>query len=730
MSQNTLKRIIQSGLVAVLFVPILISGKFLFPYIHLKNASFRVIVTVLLVLAIWYLWQQGEIYGRKNYVLFAFTGIFLVEVVAGIFGVNPYNSFWSNYERMDGIVLFFHLLLYLWLLIQFFQTKEEWLWLLRSSLVVALILSIYGLAQRAGVSNAWILPNDAPRIASTIGNPAYFGGYLLFHVFFSGILLYLDRVRWRQVIYAIGVLFFIYMMYATGTRGPFLGFVVGLGVMGLLYFKHAGKKLKIGIAIGLLLIPLSGLFLFSQRNSEWLKNYSTFHRIANINLKDLTTIDRINTYVTSWHAYTDRPLFGYGPENYRYGFNKYYNPDLHEQWFDRAHNVIFDYLNLGGPLALLFYLSMLAAAVYYLWQARRDDYFLSVLLIGLVSAYFFQNLFVFDSLNTYLPLLVTMAMSGWLYLRNQNHSWQLSNSIRAWQMPLVAAGVIFVILSNYFIVIKPARANLIAIEAFRHTQADPAKSLELFEQAIAMNTYGSREIMLQMNNFASAIVRDQNQTVEFRQKVFNTNRRYALAHLEKDPADIQFRMLLANTYLNYGTLDNTYVQKTVDLLEPRIGDSPDRLELYFTLAQAYLGLNNLEKAGLYAKTAFDKTQTKPAVYLNLMNYYAAAQDGENFTKTADEYETKFELGLTEWQQLSEFYYNVGLFERAEMILRDKIISQDPNNLQNYAGLVAVLRGQGRLEEAIALLEELKLAFPQAAKDIESYIKQLEGEISQ
>ncbi len=208
MSQNTLKRIIQIGLTAVLFVPILISGKFLFPYIHLKNASFRVIVTVLLVLAIWYLWQQGQIYGKKNYVLYAFTGLFLIEIVAGIFGVNPYNSFWSNYERMDGIVLFFHLLLYLWLLIQFFQSKDDWLWLLRSSLVVALILSIYGLAQRAGVSYGLVLPNDSTRIASTIGNPAYFGGYLLFYVFFSGILLYLDRVRWRQVIYTIGILFF------------------------------------------------------------------------------------------------------------------------------------------------------------------------------------------------------------------------------------------------------------------------------------------------------------------------------------------------------------------------------------------------------------------------------------------------------------------------------------------------------------------------------------------
>ena len=49
--ETKLKRIIQSGLALVLMVPVLVSGKYLFPYIHLKNISFRILVSLLFVLS-------------------------------------------------------------------------------------------------------------------------------------------------------------------------------------------------------------------------------------------------------------------------------------------------------------------------------------------------------------------------------------------------------------------------------------------------------------------------------------------------------------------------------------------------------------------------------------------------------------------------------------------------------------------------------------------------------
>ena len=628
---------------------------------------------------------------------------------------------------MDGVVTMFYLLMYLWLLLQFFQTKEDWYWLFRVSIFTAILLSIYGLMQRAGVNNNWILGNNAPRIASTIGNPAYFGGYLLFHIFFSVILLYEDKVRWRQALYGLLAIFFTYMMYTTGTRGPFLGLVVGVIFMGILYWPKATNKLRIGIATGMVLIAMSGLFLFSQRDAVWLTKFSTFQRIANINLQDLTTIDRIYSWQTAWSSYIERPLLGWGPENYRYGFNKYYNPNIHEQWFDRAHNVILDYLNIGGPLALLFYLSALGGAGYYLWRRREEDYLLSVLMLGVLAAYFFQNLFVFDSLNTYLPLLITVGFASYLGLHDKEDNWKVPESVQSLSLVVLGVVGVFVVISLYTGIIRPAKANLTAIEAFRYTAADSVKSLTYFQQAIDMNTYGSREIMLQMNNFTSGVLRDQQQTPDFKKKLFDINRSYILSHLEKDPHDIQFRLLFANTYLNYSMIDASYVQKAIDLVQPYVSDSPKRLEIYFTLAQSYLALNDIENSYKYVKKAFDITKEQPSVYINMLNYYTIVKDQESFIKLAEEYVNKYPLDINGWQQLGQLFFNAGLFEQAEKILNEKVIPADPNNLQNYAGILSIYRAQGKYTEAIELLNQLRIQFPEATSDIDSFIRQLQAE---
>jgi len=501
---------------------------------------------------------------------------------------------------------------------------------------------------------------------------------------------------------------------------------VGLVVMGTLYFPRANKKLKISIITGMFLIVLGGIFLYTQRDAQWLGS-STFKRIANINLQDLTTIDRIYSWNTAWQSYLDRPILGWGPENYRYGFNKYYNPNIHEQWFDRAHNVILDYLNIGGPLALVSYLAVLGFAVFYLWKHREEDYVMSVMVIGLLAAYFFQNLFVFDSLNTYLPLLISVGFASWLGLKSKDNTWRVSQNIQSLRVVVLAVVGIVTVIGLYVIIIRPMQANITAIEAFRYTSADPVKSLSYFEQAIDMNTYGSREIMLQMNNFTSNVIRDSQQPLDFKQKLFQVNKKYALAHFVKDPDDIQFRLLFANTYLNYSMIDPSYVQKAIDLVEPYIKNSPDRLEIYFTLAQSYLALNDIENSYKNVKKAFDITKEQPTVYINMLNYYTVVKDQENFLKLADEYIKKYPPDINGWQQLGQLYFNAGLYKQAENILREKVIPQDPNNLQSYGGILSILRAQGKFAEAIELLNQLKIDFPEAQSDIVNFIRQLESE---
>ena len=96
-----------------------------------------------------------------------------------------------------------------------------------------------------------------------------------------------------------------------------------------------------------------------------------------------------------------------GKENYSLVFNLYFNQSFSdakvaEIWEDRTHNVFIDELINGGIIELLAYLSLLTVIFVYV---RKNPLF-----IGLLIAYTVQNLFGVDTLNSYLPFFLFLAM--------------------------------------------------------------------------------------------------------------------------------------------------------------------------------------------------------------------------------------------------------------------------------------------------------------------------------
>ena len=104
--------IIKIGLFIVPFIPLYVSRVLFFPYITGKAFAFRILVEIAfatwLFLAIFY----KEYRPKKSALLIALSAFILIVTLATIFGVNPYKSFWSNYERMEGLVTYLHLFAY------------------------------------------------------------------------------------------------------------------------------------------------------------------------------------------------------------------------------------------------------------------------------------------------------------------------------------------------------------------------------------------------------------------------------------------------------------------------------------------------------------------------------------------------------------------------------------------------------------------------------------------
>ena len=399
-----LRWVVIVGIFVLPFVPLFVSSSLFFPFITGKNFAFRIIVEVVFGLWLILVFANKEYRPRASWLLKAYGLLMVVMVLATIFGSDPFHSFWSNSERMEGLVGHLHLFAYFIVLISVLRSKKFWGWLVHTSLGVNAIVAVYSLLQLSGQIK---INQSSARVDATFGNATYLAVYELFHIFFILILLshLITSAKWQKSVgtkilgasYLLLLLLDIFVLFQTETRGTALGLIFGLLVgAAVVVWKEkarpAVRKWSVGVLAAIVL--LVAMFV-GVRDSNFVRNTPTLARLASINLAEGHV--RFMVWNMGWQGFKEKPVLGWGPENYMLVFNKHYNPQMHnqEQWFDRSHNVVFDWLTTTGILGLLAYLSLFVAALYLLWWQK--GVFFSVaeraLFTGLLVAYFFHNLF-------------------------------------------------------------------------------------------------------------------------------------------------------------------------------------------------------------------------------------------------------------------------------------------------------------------------------------------------
>jgi len=149
--KRTLKYIVFSGLFLIPLVPLYVSGEMFFPFITGKNFAFRIIVEIIfgswLILALKY----PEYRPKRTWLLYAITTFVGIIALADIFSGHFLKSFWSNFERMEGLVTLLHLLAYFYVLTSFLKTDRLWDRLMKTSVGVSLIAGGWGFLQLFGL---------------------------------------------------------------------------------------------------------------------------------------------------------------------------------------------------------------------------------------------------------------------------------------------------------------------------------------------------------------------------------------------------------------------------------------------------------------------------------------------------------------------------------------------------------------------------------------------------
>jgi O-antigen ligase len=420
----------------------------LFPFIVGKYVWFRSAVLIALISFL-----LGLLFDTKNDLMWKrflsffhsplvigitiFVSIFLIS---GFFGVDPVNSFWSNFERGEGGLQILCFYIYLLLLISLYEEEKDWHRLLWWGVGGGVLMSLYGFFAGLG-ANGFIgqkFNNPDFRFQGSIGNPAYVATYAIFLMFY---VAYLFIKKYNKNIRSAGgilmlilfILFFIIFL-AAATRGGFVGLIVSvIGCFAYIGFASKKWRKKFLIATAALILIFSGMIVMS--NTEFAKDLPG-SRLFDLSVRAQTFEHRMIMWKIAWDGFKERPLLGWGPENFLQIFDtnfntKYYNPAQgFGAWFDRAHSIYFDYLAEIGILGFLSYFSIFIIFYILLFKksglfskdgkveiGKKEKYVEKIpvlegaILFSLPLSYLVQGIVLFDVSIIYVNLFVFFALA-------------------------------------------------------------------------------------------------------------------------------------------------------------------------------------------------------------------------------------------------------------------------------------------------------------------------------
>jgi len=493
MQAKILKIICRTFLFAIVAViPFIYAGQLYFPYVSGKIYLFRVLVALAFFFWVWLIIEnqksnlksQNYLPDFKNTLIISLVLFFLAQVVAAFFGVDPVFSFFGSIERAEGVFQYGFWLAFFLILASVFNTEKEWKALFSVFIIIAVLLSALAWFTRIVSPESRLLSSHPQllqyqdQLHGVAGNPAYFAGLLLFAIGFS--FLALERrffaSRLLQIILFSAIGFFVITLIFTEIRGAYFGLGAGVFLFSLLtifFLRKAHKRLAYSCGVIVLTGLISVTALFAARNTDFVQDRHILRRVTEV--ADFWGSASVRERVLNWNialkAFREKPIFGYGPENYAAAFNKYYDfrVGVSEPWFDRAHSQPLDTLATGGIVVFSFYLLCLSAVIFLIFKLSKEKKLLSFILASLFLAYFVQGFFLFDVPEIYFGLFLFFAYLVYLTPRPNISVNQRVNHRPISGYVLIPAALLslFLIYATAFV---PYKANAAVFQFFRFSE--------------------------------------------------------------------------------------------------------------------------------------------------------------------------------------------------------------------------------------------------------------------
>src|SRR3989344_2608881 len=598
-------------LLAPALLPLVYVSGLLYPFVAPKTLFFRALAIVAAAaFAHLALSRHTFRWGRLRHPVSWIPGALLAATYAtSLVGVDFYHSFWSIYDRGDGLLtqtaatLFFYLVL-------LYADKDFLRRLLPAVGWVGSLVALYAVLQwlqlTFGVNVPLVTDETRGRVGSTLGNAAFLAAYLGL-TFFATVAVVSEYWRamrhapWTAKVLFSGAALQLLAIFLTATRGGILAFVlIGLLITAYLAWRgdssttlgasgRARTYARGGLAVALL---VAALFVgFREQIAQ--VPIAPLQRIASISLEDVTVSSRLFVWENVGREALKQPITGVGAEHVDILFNRVYDPSaIVEEWFDRSHNAYLDYFVQYGVLGFLLYFALVASLAWTswrLWQKRKEQplgdfkptYGLFILLAVLVYA--MQNFFVFDTSMTLWLLLALLAAA--LAASDETTPATPSRITLPRYVSLLAGVVILTFL--YPVFIQPLRANLALAEAYIYHVVDIARTKSVLERGLSLNTYADIEYGYQL--YSMYTERQQNMlegeelitAYEFARDTLTKN-------YERYPYDARTAVYLAHVF-DYAPEDAEVDEEFLRaVLASAIELSPKRIQPWYLLANISL----------------------------------------------------------------------------------------------------------------------------------------------
>ncbi|MBS2021132.1 MAG: O-antigen ligase family protein [Deltaproteobacteria bacterium] len=643
------------GVFAGLAMPVIFWPQLVvFPFIFLKLIFFQIVLGLTLpawiVLAI----RQPRFRPTRSLVMITLGIHYAVLTLATIVAYDRHRSFWGNEERMNGLFTLLHVLAWFFMTVSTVRTWPEWRNLLRWQAAIGAVLTVAVIWQRFDL-NLLGFPADK-RVSGLLGNPIFSGTWHMLFVYILG-LLWLDaKQTGKRVLTVMAVLSFV-AVFLAGSRGPVVGFGIGLLVTAAtIAVQHKHAKLIIGAA-AVAVLALGG-YLFVLKVLVPAPSLAGFWKahpeVGHLFLADFDPARR-HLWGAAYKGFEERPILGWGLASFEIIFDKHYDPwflcrGVAETIHDSSHSLVFDNLSGDGILGFVSFVALWVSVYVSIIRAGRAGKWPKLyvaLALGFCTSYLAQGLFVFDS-----PAVLLLIMFWWAFVSARpaiesvpdETILPIETTPRLGERPsfgaLAALGVLALLLIHWG-TLRPAFASNEMRQVDRsYSHGDCDGMLEHARNALDYGSPYVEDQLFSITHYVGELAdRDQLNLCPRWPELLEQARKVEAFHDSVHPGNVRQREMLPALLVKLGRAakDPKLFAEARPLIDLMLKESPDRQQYHLELASWFYEQGQVADAQreIEAAVAVDPDVGMPKWKLGLFKWRSLGQAAEGAAQMAD-----------------------------------------------------------------------------------------------